>query len=92
MSMGSMTVNSFLILRTGAHGRCSFTLTQYRMLPCFPSKEVTSVSSGSWKLKGNSCRPAGRTVDSPLSAAEKGRQTYRWVHSDGRLQSCFAFV
>lgn len=28
MSMGSMTVNSFLILRTGAHGRCSFTLTQ----------------------------------------------------------------
>lgn len=28
MSMGSMTVNSFLIFRTVAQGLCSFTLTQ----------------------------------------------------------------
>lgn len=67
MSMGSITVNSFLIFLTVAHGLWSFTLTQYRMLPCFPSKEVTNVSSGSWKLKGNSCLPAGRMVTSPLS-------------------------
>lgn len=43
------------------------------MLPCFPSKEVTSVSSGSWKLNGNSCLPAGRTVTSPLSVTEKAK-------------------
>lgn len=42
MLMGWMTVNSFLIFRTVDHGRCSFTLTQYRTLPCFPSNDVTS--------------------------------------------------
>ncbi|TNN41463.1 hypothetical protein EYF80_048369 [Liparis tanakae] len=44
------------------------TMDLERMLPCFPSKEVTSVSSGSWKLKGNSCLPAGRTNASPHPA------------------------